>query len=438
MKKHLGWLYGELPNLVASGVLSEGCAIAIKKHYGDVKLRSGRSVALAVCSILGAVLIGAGVILLLAHNWTQLSRPIRTVLAILPLALAQLGGAWCLVKGKSSVAWRESISSLIMLLIGSSIALVGQTYHIPGDTTQFLLVWMVLSLPLVYLFNAVLPCLLYMAGIIGWAGSAQADGGHALFFWVLYAGVLPFVINVMRRDRYSIPSGILGWGLCLQAAWVGITLERVMPGLWIVVYMSMFSALYLVGAYWFDDAPSGWQKPMQLCGAAGVAILSLMLTFEWPWDDVGWRYWHYAYRYYRQAAWMDYALALSVPTVSVCLMVTAFRRGQLWRLVYGSATFLGALGFLYAAANNDEFGCVVAANLYAFVLGVMTVVYGIKNGLIGTINGGMAIISALIIIRFFDEDFSFLFKGLTFIVLGIGFLATNLILVRRMRKEVQL
>lgn len=321
-------------------------------------------------------------------------------------------------------------------MIASAIALIGQTYHIPGNLKQFLFVWMVLSLPLIYIFQAVLPCLLYLAGITGWACAAQYEGGHALLFWILYAGAVPFVWYTMRRDRFSVSSGILGWGICLQAAWIGVTLEKVMPGLWIVVYLSLFAALYLIGAYWFDDAPSGWQKPMQLVGAGAIVVVMLILTYEWPWDDVGWRHWHCAYRYHAQVAWVDYLLALLLPVSALCLMATAARRGQLWRLWYGAGALVGSVGFLLAAATSHEMICVLLANGYVLLLGLATVVYGIRHSLIGTINGGMIVFSALILLRFFDEEFSFLVKGCAFILLGLGFLVTNLVLVRRMRKEV--
>ena len=45
------------------------------------------------------------------------------------------------------------------------------------------------------------------------------------------------------------------------------------------------------------------------------------------------------------------------------------------------------------------------------------------------------ILAVLIVLRFFDEDFSFIVKGVVFILLGAGFLAANLILVHRMRVE---
>jgi len=439
MSKHVRWLYGELPRLIKDGVIPESCASALRGHYGKVKTRSGSMVAVTICSVLGTLLIGAGIILLLGHNWNDLSRFVRTILAIAPLLVAQAGGVWCLAKNRESTAWRESISTLIMLMIGSSIALIGQTYHIPGNLTQFLFVWMVLSLPLMYLFRSVLPCLIYLAGITGWMGSSQYDGGNSILFWMLYAGVIPYVWRHLQKNRFSVPSSILGWGICIQALWIGLTLERVMPGLWIVVYMGLFAVLYLAGAYWFDDAPSGWQKPLQVVGAGGIVVMALMLTYEWPWDEVGWRHWHYGYRYHVHASWVDYLLATLMPIAGIALMVTAVRRKEMWRLAYGVSPLVAIVGFAIAASLSSlEFVPVLICNIYAFLLGLVTLIYGIKNGRLSAVNGGMGILSTLIVMRFFDEDFSLIVKGVTFIILGTGFLVTNLVILRKKRNEGEL
>lgn len=45
--------------------------------------------AMVLFGILGAVLIGGGIILLLAHNWEQLGRPARVAVAFAPLVLSQ-------------------------------------------------------------------------------------------------------------------------------------------------------------------------------------------------------------------------------------------------------------------------------------------------------------------------------------------------------------
>lgn len=437
MSKHIRWLYSELTVLVKARVITESSARALREHYGEAKTHSGSLLAITICSILGTLLIGFGVIMLLGHNWNDLSRSVRTVLSIAPLFISQIVGLWCLTKNKESLAWRESISTFIMLMIGSSIALIGQTYHIPGNLTQFLLVWMILGLPLIYIFGAVLPCLLYLAGITGWLGSAQYDGGNSLMFWGLYAGVVPFVWNSMHKNRFSVSSSVLGWGICAQAMWIGLTLERVIPGLWIIVYMGMFSVLYLAGSYWFDDAPTMWQKPMQIVGAVGIGVLTIMLTYEWPWDDVGGNYWRYGYYYNQNVAWIDCLLATLMPITSIALMVTAVRRKEVWRLVYGLASVVGVIGFSIAAVYmSSSIAPVLLCNLYAFILGIGTLIYGINKQRLRAVNGGMVVLSILMVSRFFDEDFSLIVKGVAFILLGTGFLVTNLIILRKKRKEV--
>ena len=49
------------------------------------------------------------------------------------------------------------------------------------------------------------------------------------------------------------------------------------------------------------------------------------------------------------------------------------------------------------------------------------------------VNFGLAIIAALAIARFFDSDLSFVVRAIGFIVIGLGFLATNFILFKKRR-----
>ncbi|MCF7855512.1 MAG: DUF2157 domain-containing protein, partial [Candidatus Pacebacteria bacterium] len=245
------WLLSELPGLVKSDVLTDDEAGRLKTHYGPM-IESGRNVALLVSSVIGSVLVGAGIILLFAHNWSGLSRWLRTVLAVGPLVAAQAVGVWGICRCKGSTAWRESIAAMIFLLIASSIALVGQTYHIPGDLGSFLIVWMLLALPLVYVLDVSLVCVCYLVGITSWAGYAQETGGHAVLFWLLFLLALPHVWMVYRRDRESPRVALEGWAIavCLVSA-VGVTMEKCLPGLWIIDRSGMFSVFYLVGTYWF-------------------------------------------------------------------------------------------------------------------------------------------------------------------------------------------
>jgi len=54
-------------------------------------------------------------------------------------------------------------------MVGAAIALVSQTYNISGDRADFILTWMLLIVPLVYLMAATIPAVIYVAGISTWS-----------------------------------------------------------------------------------------------------------------------------------------------------------------------------------------------------------------------------------------------------------------------------
>ncbi|MEX1133118.1 MAG: DUF2157 domain-containing protein, partial [Flavobacteriales bacterium] len=68
-----------LPELQREGLLSAEQAARIQKHYATSSEEGGNRM-LLLFGILGALLIGLGIILVVAHNWDELSRTLRTVL----------------------------------------------------------------------------------------------------------------------------------------------------------------------------------------------------------------------------------------------------------------------------------------------------------------------------------------------------------------------
>ncbi|MFZ2603814.1 MAG: DUF2157 domain-containing protein, partial [Candidatus Omnitrophota bacterium] len=93
-KKAVQWLYQELPDLVSKGILQQEAADKLRNHYEKIKSADKNWFVLILCGVLGALLIGLGIILLLAHNWEELSRPMRAVLSLLPLVIGQALAFW--------------------------------------------------------------------------------------------------------------------------------------------------------------------------------------------------------------------------------------------------------------------------------------------------------------------------------------------------------
>jgi hypothetical protein len=432
-KKALQWLYSELPRLVAQGILTPDADARLRAHYGPVEPARPARLAVLIFGVLGALLIGAGILLVMAHNWEDLSRPVRAGLSFLPLVLAQGLVAWTLFNRPQSLAWREGTGALLFLMIGASIALIAQTYNISGDLPRFLLTWALLGLPLVYLLNAVVPALLYLWGITEWACHLRWEDGFAAGYWPLAALVLPLLAQWLRAGRYEVRPTLLLWALCISVTVAaGVTIERVLPGLWVMLYAGLFALLFLAGEFWCADAEGFWTRPLRHFGAAGVLVLAFMLTFEWPWKEIGWHYWYWDR--FHHSGWRvipDVVLGSLIPIAAIVLLGMTVRRKTPLGLLFGLTPILAILGYALASMTETYAPSAGLFDLYLLVAGLWLLVTGIRINKQGQMNVGLLAVTALIVARFFDTDLNFLLRGLIFIGLGVAFLVANLVMLRR-------
>lgn len=433
-KKLVQALYAELPQLVAQGVLTPEAANQLHAHYGAVDTPRTSGLAILIFGVLGALLIGAGIILVLAHNWDGLPRSARAALSFLPLLLAQSLAAWALLRRPQSLAWREGSSALLFLMIGASISLVAQTYNISGDLPRFLLTWALLGLPLVYLFDTLVPAILTLWGFTEWACHLRCEDSFNAGYWLLAALLLPQLLRWLRVNRYQVRPTILLWALCVSVTIAaGVTIERVLPGLWIILYSGLFALMFLAGEFWFNETEGFWSRPLRHFGSGGLLVMAFLLTFEWPWHEIGWDYWRWN-EHMRGAAWRaipDAVLGSVIPIAAITLLAMTRRRKKPLAIVLGIAPILAALS--YGLTNVSETYAPAAGiyDLYLLAVGLWLMITGIRIGQQGQMNVGLLAVTALILARFFDSDLSFLLRGLLFIALGIAFLVANITMLRR-------
>ena len=435
--KFVRWLYAELPDLVARGVLTGDAAERLRQHYGEVDKDRWRQVGLTFSAVLGSLLVGLGIIFLVAYNWSDLSRPVRTFLAVGPLIGAQVLAGWVAWRKEASVAWREGAATLLMLALGASIALVQQTYNAPGDVDTLLLVWMLLSLPLVYLLKVSAPAVLYLVGVILWAESAELKGAEAAYIGLLGALVIPHFVQALRADRYAVRPVLLAWALVV---WAAVAFWWVLEGaarsyvcreelMWMTGYLGLFASAYLVGALWLGEASSIWRRPFQLVGAGGVAVISYGLSFRhWIWSGL-WE-WDGIFSIEHSAM---FCLVGAIGLIAVALTILAVVKHMPGRAIFGVAPLVMALALVLANGWDRELAPALVFNGYVLVLGVATLVAGVMRQRLALANAGVVLLALLIAARFTDSELGLLVRGIACLVVGAGFLATNLI-VYRLRK----
>lgn len=431
--KHLQWLAKELPILETEGVVSPDTAREIKSYYSG-NTASGMHWAIIAFAVMGSLLIGAGIILLFAHNWDELGRPARAVLSFCPVVIGATLSIIALLKN-GGVALRESAGLFHSLAVGASIALIGQTYHLPSDTPAFMLTWTLLVLPLMFLLRSTGAYLIYLALACGWSGVAQETYGQAAGFWLLMIPPIARLVYLLRTKLHAPDTLLSLWGilfaLCIST---GIVFERSVPGLWIVAYSALLSGAGLLGMYLYKDR-DGWSNPLKTFGLIGVVMLAYIFTWEYFWDDIGWNHVRSGWNYRAWGSWLDGAVTFTFITGWVAAAVKACRRNSIESVVLVVFPIVGILCFLMASTSDSaDLLNALIFNGFMLLFGIMYIVMGCRNTKLRQLNGGMAVLSLLLVTRFFDEEFGFLARGAVFIVLGACFLTANLVLARKKKQ----
>lgn len=430
MQKYVRRFLDDLPALQSNGVLDTPTAQRLRDYYQTGDTEVSKSWLLVAFGILGALLVGLGAILLIGHNWEQLTRPMRTGISFLPIGTMLAVVVYGLIKNQSSTAWRESVAMLWVLSIGASIALISQTYHIPGNFLNFLLAWIVLSVPVIYLLNGVAPAMACMLGITAWAVGSTWSWDSPLGFWLLAGAIAPYVVWGIAVAPNSLRSKLLQFGSAFALCFcLGFVMDKSMPGLWIITYSGFFACLYLYGRFCFDESAS----PFRGFGEIGGVIFALLLTMPWPWEAIGWRYYSQPSNHI-WAFGLDLALAFMLVGAAVILLVTANRRKKNHTMLLGVLPIIAVIGYAVTAQTKLIFPSVILFSLYTFCMGIFQITRGFREINIRNVVMGFCIVAALIAIRFFDDDYGMIVRGLVFIALGIAFLVLNWIFAKRKKK----
>lgn len=432
------WLLAELPELVTSGVLSQEAADALRQHYSaEIAAEPPRRFGFVLSAILGSLLVGAGIVLLVAHNWDFLSRPVRCAVAFTPLLLSQALAVFVLLRRSGSAAWCETAAILNVAAIGTAIALVSQTYQIQGDFARFILVWMLLALPVVYVFGTSIGPSAYFVGATVWVLSSK--NGSSIFFgarpddlwaWILLLAGLPAFLFLWKRNRHGYATLLALTSLAVAAAFsLGQTDEIGAQSFWRCSFAAFWTLIYLVGAITFSDWRPRRPHPFVAIGWIGILSLAVVLSFQEFWRT---HHWQNAVdltpRHYPdllatgiQFGWVGAALVFGA---------LAIRKRANRNLAPAAFAPVALIAWL-VAKTWDSLAPTLLMNAFVLGLGVFTLLRGIRAGRVYEANLGMLVVALLAIARFFDNDFEFVVRGIAFIAIGLGFLVTNLVVFKR-------
>lgn len=418
----------ELADLIRAQVITEETAQRIKDYYHDQPGQSSNRLFI-VFGILGSLLIGLGIVLIIAHNWDNLSKAIKLIIGFLPLLIGQVLAAFVLIKKREAVAWREGAATFIFLAIAVSISIVSQVYNIEGDLKGFLFIWMCLALPVVYVLRSSVASLLFISGITWYAcevGYFNYPYNNALAYWVLLALVLPFYyLEFIQKNLKNNFFYFHSWALALSITICLGLLADDRGELIMIAYMSLFSGYVLMSQLKPFETGRVLSNAYLVMGSIGTIVLLLALSFDWYWDELD--------DIKSTTSITPIVVSAVVTLLSMGLLLLALRTKKWNELNSKSYAFLVFIALFLIGSHIPSLSQVLV-NFLILVLAVRTIRDGAEQNHLGILNYGLLIITALICCRFFDTDFSFVIRGLLFIAIGAGFFVTNYYLIQKRRK----
>lgn len=355
--------------------------------YEAARRRQGLVIGL---SILGAVLVGLGVITFFAANWDEIPRSVKLGALIAGVVLSY-GAGFFLWQRLGYAAVGITLVLLGCIIYGAGVHLIGQIYHVPVDHPNLTAFWFLGVLPLAYVTRSK-P--------------------------VMFLAIVLFLVAA----GFRLPS------------WLAEVYDADAVVLAAVLYLALAVLLYAIGKAksLFDE----WEPIGGLFRAIGLVVgfgALYLLTFHDLIDEGGWingvdyRYWSLTY------------------AASVIAVVTMAGL-EWWRIRRGDASVVGpfeiATVVLLLTASHvlvripvdwEPLYPIVINALFALsALGLM--VSGYLQGREGRVNLALALIALFVISRYFEYSTTLFDRSLVFVGAGVILLAGGFLLERGRRR----
>jgi uncharacterized membrane protein len=296
--------YSDIEKIQEAGLITAEQHRQIVERF---KLKEGEGKFLTIISLVGAVLVACGIILLIAANWAEIPRGVRIAAGLL-LMLGAHGGGWYLreVNGqyrKSGEALHLAGSGLFL----GNIALIGQVYHLSARPPNAFLLWWAGIAALPWLLRSKAQHLLSLLAFGLWFGLEINQKDSPVYFGndeyqILLYALLGLVYLAggycLRRTsfaEFASPTEKLGllaflvfaypltWGIFYREH-EGLAL--VTP--WIFPALAALALLLLAGGVpALTDLSRQWRWTCGLALAGGIGLLASALWIT-PHRAVGW------------------------------------------------------------------------------------------------------------------------------------------------------
>lgn len=288
-ERALAWLAGEMPAWLRDGLLTEDQAKRIRARYDfvgvELERRAGPGRLVQAVSVLGALLVGAGVLTWVAANWDGMPDAVRLLMIFGSVAGFHWGGYELAFRRGTHPYVGQALLFVGSACYGAGIFLVAQMFHLSGEWTNAFLAWGLGALGVAVAVESA-PVFAIAAGALSiWGvGRAENPGVSGLLGLAAIAALL--AVAYVRRSKAHVTIAVLAAGVWLALvppSW-GKS-ESLLPVAWLAGSAILVSVGVLHRALGRDDLASPWRA----AGICGGMFTLFLLSIRFVSHELAWR-----------------------------------------------------------------------------------------------------------------------------------------------------
>lgn len=446
----LSRLKDELSAWSRDGLLTPAQARRIADRYDLDSIGRGVSPSklIAAISTIGALLLGAGVILLIASNWGLIPRPTKLGLVFLTILTVNAIG-YSLKYDRSFPRLGAALLFLGSLLFGGGIWLVAQIYNISSRDQNGLLYWALGILPVAWLLGMETILTLSSALLSAWTVWKASYFGYPNYPYLAMAAALVFPFCYRKRSAGALFVSLVGIAVWLGAGplawclrqpeiahrWWSSGDSTLFP-LMVLPYFVFGLLLYALGLlHSLSPSAARFGRVFTALGSVVLFVVLYTMSFRWPASELA----KLIARPIPPAFWRCLAVlcALYLGAFATAFTVSRVRLRPQGRARDGELLFtfiLLAAGGMLSLGLDSSVSTGLLSNAMMLALAVALIAFGYGRQEPHAVNLGFAFFALQFFTRYCDWGWNYLPRSAFFIATGAVLLAGAFSMERQRKK----
>lgn len=420
----LSWLLRETKKWVSSGIITVDQADQIIKLYPA----ENKNRLIPVLLLLGAILLGTGIILFFASNWQYIPGWGKISLVITPLVLFHLASQ---LTNESFPRLSQVFTLLGCVMFGAGIWLVAQIFHISAHFPNGMLFWLLGVLPVAFILKEELPLGLSALLLASWVLAEQSSSLLIIFIAMMLFGGIFYLIYTLRSS-FALAVTLISAAIFVNTEIFMILADNykfdAAGSLIPFVLLLLGSAYVYMSKHPVNEYIKNFPFIYKLLGAALTGISLFIMSLEFFAQDF--------IRLRHSGAGYVLFWVLYIAVAFLGAYAISRRTADIKKVIKENYPLLAvdALIFTMLLIPFNELTLMIILNLFMFIWALLVIIsaYHSQNSLHFAL--GMIAFNLYVLLEYFNFFWKSLPKSLFFIAGGIVLVVSGALMERQRRK----